>query len=424
VKIANVNRQPEKAVIAGLALPGETQHSAERSLDELARLVDTAGGEVIARFSQARPKPDTKYFIGKGKADEIAGFVKDRKIESVVVDNELSPSQQLNLEKLMDCKVVDRAALILDIFALHARSAEGKLQIELAQLNYYLPRLKGMWLHLGRLGGGIGTRGPGETQLEADRRHIRRKVAKLKKELAGVSATRGLQRSRRKKKPVFSVALVGYTNAGKSSLMRRLTGADVLIADQLFATLDSTTRRIGAAEGTEIVISDTVGFINKLPHELVAAFKSTLDEVAQADLLVHVIDATETDLERQIRAVDKVLEEIGAGEIERLLAYNKADLIDNDSKRSLAAGPSAYVVSSIDGEGVEKLLAGISGAGEKLTVRVKVKIPFGDGSARQWLYDHSVVHEEEHDHDGSLITAAVRKEDVGKIAKYTVDGIP
>ena len=420
MKTTNTDQQLEKTVIAGLTLSGETPNLAERSLDELARLVDTAGGEVIARFSQARPKPDTKYFIGKGKADEIAGFVKARKIESVVIDNELSPSQQLNLEKLMDCKVVDRTALILDIFALHAKSAEGKLQIELAQLNYFLPRLKGMWLHLGRLGGGIGTRGPGETQLEADRRHVWRKVAKIKKDLVGVAATRELQRNRRKKKPVFSVALVGYTNAGKSSLMRRLTGADVLVADQLFATLDSTTRRIRLAEGTEIVISDTVGFINKLPHELVAAFKSTLDEVAQADLLVHVIDATETDLERQISAVDRVLEEIGAGEIERLLVYNKADLIDDDTKRSLAAKPSGYVVSSIDGEGVENLLAGIGSASEKLTVRVKVKIPFSEGSVRQWLYDHSIIHAEEHDHDGSLITAAVRQEDVGKVAKYRV----
>ncbi len=415
-----LDQQQEKVVIAGLALPGETAHSAERSLDELARLVDTAGGRVAARFSQARPKPDTKYFLGKGKADEIAQLVKSEQIDSVVIDNELSPSQQLNLEELMKCKVVDRTALILDIFALHAHSAEGKLQVELAQLNYFLPRLKGMWLHLGRLGGGIGTRGPGETQLEADRRHIWRKVSKLKKELADVSETRRLQRTRRKKKPVFSVALVGYTNAGKSSLMHRLTGADVFIADQLFATLDSTTRRLGPAGGQEIVISDTVGFINKLPHELVATFKSTLDEVVLADLLMHVVDATEPDLVEHIRAVDRVLEEIGAGAIEKLIVYNKSDLIDQDTKRFLASRPSAYVVSSIDGEGIEELLQGTTAAAEKLTVRVRLKIPFSDGAVRQWLYDHAVIHEEEHDHDGSLITAAVRNEDVGKVAKYKV----
>lgn len=408
----------EKVIIAGLALPGETEESAERSLDELAGLVDTAGGVVVSRFSQARGKPDTKYFIGQGKAEEIAQLVKAREIESVVIDNELSPSQQLNLEKLMDCKVVDRTALILDIFALHAHSAEGKLQVELAQLNYYLPRLKGMWLHLGRLGGGIGTRGPGETQLEADRRHIRRKIAKTKQQLSSVTATRELQRSRRKKKPVFSVALVGYTNAGKSSLMHRLTSADVFVADQLFATLDSTTRRIGTAEGTEIVISDTVGFIDKLPHELVAAFKSTLEEVVQADLLLHVVDAAEPDLQKHIKAVEIVLDEIDAGSIERLIVYNKADLVDENTKRFLAARPSAKVISSIDGEGIENLLSAIDAAAAKLTVKVEMMIPYTDGAVRQWLYDHATVHTEEHGPQGSLITAAVRKEDIGKISKY------
>jgi len=216
------------------------------------------------------------------------------------------------------------------------------------------------------------------------------------------------------------VALVGYTNAGKSSLMRRLTGADVFIADQLFATLDSTTRRLDRAEGTEIVISDTVGFINKLPHELVAAFKSTLEEVVQADLLLHVVDAAEPDIQGHIKAVELVLDEIGTGDIERLIVYNKADLIDEDAKRFLAAKPSAHVVSSIDGEGIEKLLEGISAAAAKLTVLLKIKIPYADGGARQWLYDHAVIHAEEHDPEGSLITAAVRKEDVGKIGKYRV----
>src|SRR5581483_10210112 len=318
----------QRALLVGTGVGTRSTEEAEASLDELALLADTAGAEPIESVLQRRDHPDPATYIGSGKADELRGLADALDVDVVIFDDELTPAQQRNLEKLFARDVVDRVALILDIFAQHAHSQEGMVQVELAQLRYRLPRLRGRGLELSQQGGGIGTRGPGETQLEVDRRRIQRRITKLERDLAQLARTRATQRKARRRRALLRVALVGYTNAGKSTLLNRLTHARVLVEDRLFSTLDPTTRRLQLPGGETILCSDTVGFVRRLPHQLVEAFRSTLEEVAEADLLVHVVDGSAADAERQVEAVRTVLREIGAGDVPELLAVNKTDVAD------------------------------------------------------------------------------------------------
>src|SRR2546425_12365136 len=342
----------ERAVLAGLV-----NGTDDESLGALAALARAAGAEPVGRVVQARSRPEPATFVGKGKVHEIHDLVHATASDAVILDDELSPGQLRNLEERLRVKVVDRTALILDIFALHARSGEGKLQVELAQLNYLLPRLRGWGEAMSRLGGGIGTRGPGETKLEIDRQHIRRRITKLRREIADLAKSRQVKRSGRERSGVPQIALAGYTNAGKSTLMNALTHAGVLVADQPFATLDPTIRRIALPGGRKATLSDTVGFIRKLPHDLVEAFKSTLEEVARADLILHVADASAADLADQIVAVREVLGEIGAAEIPEVILLNKWDLVEDVERARLARRhPDGVAVSALTGEGLDDLL--------------------------------------------------------------------
>jgi GTP-binding protein HflX len=346
----------EKAIIITLALPDTSFKEVEISLDELERLVETAGGVVAARVVQKREAPHAKTYVGPGKAEEIARLCCELEADLVVFDHELSPSQQRNLENILKVKVVDRTALILDIFAQHAHSKEGKLQVELAQLNYLLPRLRGRGVTLSRLGGGIGTRGPGETKLEVDRRRIKERLSHLKRELKEVARHREVQRKLRQRRGVFNISIVGYTNAGKSTLLNSLTNSHVYVEDQLFATLDSTTRKLYLTNGSEAVLSDTVGFIQKLPPQLVAAFHSTLKEVTLSDLIIHVIDSSNPYLETQMEAVEFTLNEIGASQKERLEVFNKIDLVSTKRLRELKRKfPEGVFISALKKEGLSEL---------------------------------------------------------------------
>ncbi len=346
----------ERAILVGISLGNENEASTRQSLEELRALADTAGAEVLEEVIQHRERPDASFLVGKGKAEEIGTLCRETKADLVIVNRSLTPSQQRNLEELFGCKVIDRTALILDIFAQHAHSSEGKTQVELAQLRYLLPRLTGKGKQLSRLGGGIGTRGPGETRLEVDRRLIRKRIDHLQKELRKLERVRGLRRQLRTRRKIPTASLVGYTNAGKSTLLNRLTGADVLVEDRLFSTLDSTSRRIRLKDGKTMVITDTVGFIENLPHQLVEAFKSTLEEVADSVFLLHVIDAAAEDIPRRITSVCRVLEEIGADKIHRIDVLNKIDRCDEKTIRELTRiYPEALQVSALTGKGIAEL---------------------------------------------------------------------
>ena len=343
----------ENAVLVGHA--GRDREHLERSHDELARLSDTAGGRVVGTLVQRRGTIHPATFVGKGKLDELKSLVEQAKAELVIFDDDLSPAQVRNLEKATERKVIDRSELILDIFARRARTRESRLQVELAQLEYTLPRLTGMWKHLERQAGGIGTRGPGETQLETDRRLVRDRIAKLKEQLRSVEKERETQRGRRRRE--FRAAIVGYTNAGKSTLFNALTRSDVFVENRLFATLDSTTRQMVSADRTVVLLTDTVGFIRKLPHHLVASFHSTLVEAIEADVLIHVADAADPDLRRQIAAVDDVLDDIlGESRPPRVMVFNKCDQIPEDFATGLRAEfEGCHVVSARMGEGLPQL---------------------------------------------------------------------
>jgi len=341
------------------------------SLDELERLAATAGLVVVDRLVQAQRRIDARTFIGAGKVQETKSAREAKDASVVVFDEALSPAQQRNLERALGCKVIDRSALILDIFAQHARSLEGKLQVELAQLEYMRPRLTRQWTHLSRLGGGVGTRGPGETQLEVDRRRVRERIAQLRRRLGGIERSRELHRRERRSTPCPTVALVGYTNAGKSTLMNRLTTAGVLVQDQLFATLDPTVRRLRLPTGLPAVLIDTVGFIHKLPHELVEAFKSTLEELRYADLLLHVVDGASSEWPRHIEVVLAVLEDIGAGQLPVVTVYNKCDRAIEGHRPD----PNGLVISAKTGQGVDALLATISQRLEVGLTRVRHTLP-------------------------------------------------
>lgn len=414
----------ERAVLVGIDR-GRSDWPLDESLAELGRLAHTAGIEVIATVTQRLDRPNPRTFIGAGKAEEVADTARALEATVVIFDDDLTPSQQANLEDLVgNIKVLDRTALILDIFALHAVSREGKLQVELARLEYVLPRLKGMWGHLEaeRLGGGRGTRfGAGESQLEVDRRMTRRRISDLRRELKAVSAERDLQRKARARSGVFRVALVGYTNAGKSTLLNALTGAEVLAYDMLFATLDSTTRRLALSEGREITITDTVGFIQKLPHGLVEAFKSTLDEVNEADLLLHVTDAGSSQREAQMAAVREVLGEIGASGKRSVIVFNKVDTIDESEAAALQRRyPAAVLCSALDRRGIDDLLDRISAEAARDAVTMTVLLPYTRGDLVRLAHERAQIVSERHTEEGTELGLRVPAELAQRFAEFDV----
>ena len=413
-------------MLVGAVIGGRNDEEAEWSLDELQALADTAGADAVDRVVQRRDAPDPATYLGKGKAKEIVDVAAALDADMLIFDDELTPAQGRNLEEIAGVnplaerglKIIDRTGLILDIFAQHARSAEGKLQVELAQLNYRLPRLRGWGDVLSRLGGGIGTRGPGETQLEAERRAILRRIQRVKKDLADLERARRLKRKARRRSGISVVALVGYTNAGKSTLLKRLTDAGVLIEDRLFSTLDPTTRRLELPFGRTALLTDTVGFVKKLPHQLVEAFNSTLEEVGEASLLLHVVDASR-DPERQIAAVEAVLTEIGVTERPTVLALNKIDLISEvELDKVRGRLPDAVPCSATTGEGMDDLLERLSQELSRLKVEVAVEIPFDKGALVARLHDEGEVVDEGYSEAGTRVVARVPSEMLDELAPY------
>ena len=411
----------ERAVLAGLnaaSLP-QSERSTDITMDELAALVETAGGEVIGMFIQNRPTPDPGTFIGDGKVLELKDFITANDCDLAVFDNELSPSQMRVRSEALGIKVLDRSGLILDIFAQRAQSREGQLQVELAQYKYLLPRLTGMWTHLVRqtASGGsspIGTRGPGETQLETDRRHIRRKIQKLEEELGAVRKVRCTQRRRREKNAVPVVALVGYTNAGKSTLLNCLTGSDIPANDRLFDTLDTTTRKLRLSELTEVLVSDTVGFIRKLPHHLVEAFKATLEELSYADVLLHVIDISNPDWEEQAKVVDGLIQQLGASETPCIRVFNKCDAYVG----ILPHGEDIVCLSARSGEGVSELVQKLLALLEQGNHRVHLEIPYSDAGVADALNREASILSLEYTDTGITAEVVVPPELFGKVKKY------
>jgi GTP-binding protein HflX len=407
----------EKAVLVGVA-PG----IGEDDLDELAALADSAGAEPVARIVQSRAVPDTATYVGSGKVDEIHRTLHATGADAVILDGELTPGQLRALEERLRVRVIDRTALILDIFALHARSQEGKAQVELAQLNYLLPRLRGWGEAMSRLGGGIGTRfGGGETKMEVDRQHIRKRIAKLKRDIAALGTQRAIKRAGRERSGAPQIAIAGYTNAGKSTLTNAITGADVLVADQLFATLDPTTRRLALPRGREATITDTVGFVRQLPHDLVEAFRSTLEEVARSTIVLHVADASSHELDRQIAAVREVLGEIGAGGVPEVLALNKIDVVsDVERARLTRRFPDAIAVSARTGEGVDRLLEAIEEA-VRPPLEVTFLVPFGRDDVTARLYREAEVLGTEVTHEGTRVRARVDEVQRAMFTAFLVD---
>jgi GTPase len=415
-------RVPEKAVLVGIGRGID-----ESDLDELAALADSAGATTVARVVQTRQEPNPATFIGKGKLEDVHRAVHGTGAQAVILDDELSPGQLRNLEERLKVKVIDRTALILDIFALHARSREGKAQVELAQLNYLLPRLRGWGEAMSRLGAGIGTRGPGETKLEVDRQHIRRRISKLRKDLKDLARTRDVKRSGRERSGVPQIAIAGYTNAGKSTLMNALTRSNVLVANQLFATLDPTVRRIELPSGRAATISDTVGFVSKLPHELVEAFRSTLEEVTRATLILHVADASSPDLPSQIDAVRTVLHEIGASRIREVVALNKVDLLSEHERAravSRVDGVAAAVVSALTGEGLDELMEVVEAALPRFPVEVTLRVPYGREEVTAMLYRDAEVVSEHARADGTIVRARVGERSLAAIQGFRIDTSP
>ena len=410
----------EKIVLVGVQLPGESEESVESSLDELALLVDTAGADVLARTTQRRDAPDPAYYVGKGKVDELREISLEVDSDTVVFDDELTPAQQYNLEKVLGRTAIDRTAVILDIFAQNAHSQEGKAQVELAQLRYRLPRLRGRGGQLSQQGGGLlGNRGPGETQLEVDRRRLVRRIHKLEAELRTIAGHRATQRKARKRSKVPTVAVVGYTNAGKSTLLNRLTDAGVLVEDRLFATLDATTRRLELPGGRNVLLTDTVGFVQKLPHQLVEAFKSTLEVVAEADLLLHVVDASAFDPDAQIEAVRSVLVEIGAGDVPELLVWNKADRTPEAARRA-GRSTGSVAVSALTGDGIDDLLAVLGDRLAGSTATVELLVPFERGDVLAQVHREGEVVEERATEGGMAVRARLDETAVGHLTPYLV----
>ena len=397
----------EKVVLVGVWTEG-TSTDADNSIKELAALAETAGSTVMDALIQRRDKPDAATFIGSGKVKEVREAVVATGADTVVCDGELSPAQLRTLEQKVKVKVIDRTALILDIFAQHAKSREGKAQVELAQMSYMLPRLRGWGESLSRQAGGIGGRGPGETKIETDRRRINDKMAKLRREIKEMKISRDTKRSERRKKNIPSVAIAGYTNAGKSSLLNRLTGADVLVENALFATLDPTVRKTESADGRIYTLVDTVGFVRHLPHQLVEAFKSTLEEVSEADLIVHVVDGSHPDPFEQLRAVREVINEIGGGEIMEIIAVNKADVASPEVLMEILRKESnAYAISARTGYGIENLIRAVEAALPKPKVEIKAIIPFSRGDLVSAVHEQGEIISEEYLPEGTKLHAMV-----------------
>lgn len=418
---ASLQVMSERAILIGMEWGrNDSLWTVDDSLEELKQLADTAGATVIKKFIQKRPKPDPAFFIGRGKVQELALYAQQENIDLCIFDDELSPAQQRNIESVMGIRILDRTALILDIFAQRARTNEGKLQVELAQLQYTLPRIMGKGLMLSRLGGGIGTRGPGETKLEVDRRRIRDRIAFIKDQIEKVKAVRSLHRSKRKKNNVFEVSLVGYTNAGKSTLLNTLTNSDIYAKDQLFATLDPTTRQLTLPNKQEIIITDTVGFIQRLPHQLIAAFRSTLEVVTEADLLVHVIDVSHELYKEQAAAVHEVLKEIGAETKPVITVYNKIDKLPPDSKLTdrLALEEDTVCISAAKKLNLEALQQMIESHIKSKAVEVTLCIPYAETAKAAQLHETANVLEQEYTENGAVMKVILPVEDLEAYNEY------
>lgn len=418
---ASLQVMSERAILIGMEWGrNDSLWTVDDSLEELKQLADTAGATVIKKFIQKRPKPDPAFFIGRGKVQELALYAQQENIDLCIFDDELSPAQQRNIESVMGIRILDRTALILDIFAQRARTNEGKLQVELAQLQYTLPRIMGKGLMLSRLGGGIGTRGPGETKLEVDRRRIRDRIAFIKDQIEKVKAVRSLHRSKRKKNNVFEVSLVGYTNAGKSTLLNTLTNSDIYAKDQLFATLDPTTRQLTLPNKQEIIITDTVGFIQRLPHQLIAAFRSTLEVVTEADLLVHVIDVSHELYKEQAAAVHEVLKEIGAETKPVITVYNKIDKLPPDSKLAdrLALEEDTVCISAAKKLNLESLQQMIETHLKSKAVEVTLCIPYAETAKAAQLHETANVLEQEYTENGAVMKVILPVEDLEAYNEY------
>lgn len=411
----------ERVILVGVWTEGSVK-DAENSMEELAALSETAGSTVLDALIQRRDKPDPATFIGSGKVSELKEIVKSTGADTVVCDGELSPSQLRNLEDKVKVKVVDRTALILDIFAQHAKSKEGKAQVELAQMSYMLPRLRGWGDSLSRQAGGIGGRGPGETKIEVDRRRIRDKMSKLRREIGDMKVARDTKRQERKRNSIPSVAIAGYTNAGKSSLLNRLTNAGVLVQNALFATLDPTVRRSETSDGRTYTLSDTVGFVKHLPHDLIDAFKSTLEEVSGADVIVHVVDGSHADPLGQIKAVRGVIADVGGAKIPEIIALNKADIADPQViAQVLIQEPDAYLISVHSGVGIEKLIRAIESSLPRPRIEIRTVLPYERGDLVSQIHEHGEILSQEYLPEGTSLHALVDGSLAHALEKYSVN---
>lgn len=411
----------ERIVLVGVTMGGHTDEDTEDGLDELSLLIDTAGADEVARVTQRRDTPDSAFYIGKGKAEELKEVCLALDADTVVFDNELTAGQQYNLERLLGRTALDRTAVILDIFAQNAHTLEGKAQVELAMLRYRLPRLRrGAKAGLSQQGGGIGTRGPGETRLEVDRRRIMRRIEKLERDLKGLQRTRHTQRKSRGRSGLASVAIVGYTNAGKSTLLNSLTSAGVLTENRLFATLDPTTRRLSLPGGEPVLLSDTVGFIRALPHALVESFKSTLEVASEADMLVHVVDASATHPDQQITAVREVLAEIGADSVPEFIVFNKADLVDDWGATLVDDYPGSVVVSALKNEGLDLMLKRLSDRMRSITRVTDLLVPYDRGDIVASIHREGEVVLMEDMEGGLHMRARLSEASEGRLREFVV----